>query len=417
MENNTVSIIIIAVCIILSGYFSATETAFSSLNVIRMKNMAEKGDKKASLVLNLLENFDSLLSTILVGNNIVNIFCASVATLLFVRLIGEDTGASMSTAVTTILVLIFGEVSPKSIAKESPEKFAMFSAPIIRVLYIVLTPVNFLFRQWKKLLSRLFRSEKGTSITGEELMTIVETAEQEGGINEQEGAIIRNAIDFSDLEAMDVFTPRVDVAGIPAESSKEEIARIFRETGYSRLPVYEDTLDNIVGIINQKDFYNFAYDSEQDIRSIIQKPLFIARQKRVGSLLKEFQQQQNHFAVVIDEFGGTLGILTLEDILEELVGEIWDENETAVTEIDRISEREYLVLGDTNVEKLFEQLDREQEFETTSVSGWVMGELGRIPKAEDTFEYQGLEVTVLTMAGKRVGKVRIRILPEDGQEE
>ena len=323
----------------------------------------------------------------------------------------------MSTAVTTILVLIFGEVSPKSIAKESPEKFAMFSAPIIRVLYIVLTPVNFLFRQWKKLLSRLFRSEKGTSITGEELMTIVETAEQEGGINEQEGAIIRNAIDFSDLEAMDVFTPRVDVAGIPAESSKEEIARIFRETGYSRLPVYEDTLDNIVGIINQKDFYNFAYDSEQDIRSIIQKPLFIARQKRVGSLLKEFQQQQNHFAVVIDEFGGTLGILTLEDILEELVGEIWDENETAVTEIDRISEREYLVLGDTNVEKLFEQLDREQEFETTSVSGWVMGELGRIPKAEDTFEYQGLEVTVLTMAGKRVGKVRIRILPEDGQEE
>ena len=207
------------------------------------------------------------------------------------------------------------------------------------------------------------------------------------------------------------------MAGIPAESSKEEIARIFRETGYSRLPVYEDTLDNIVGIINQKDFYNFAYDSEQDIRSIIQKPLFIARQKRVGSLLKEFQQQQNHFAVVIDEFGGTLGILTLEDILEELVGEIWDENETAVTEIDRISEREYLVLGDTNVEKLFEQLDREQEFETTSVSGWVMGELGRIPKAEDTFEYQGLEVTVLTMAGKRVGKVRIRILPEDGQEE
>ena len=229
-SDSSTSVLIIIFCVLFSGYFSATETAFSSLNRIRVKNLAEKGDKKAKLVLDLLENFDSLLSTILIGNNIVNIACASVATLLFVRLLGEEQGPSVATIVITIVVLIFGEVTPKSIAKENPEKFAMFAAPFLNVLMIILTPFNFLFIQWKKLISRIFHTETEHSITEEELLTIVEEAEQEGRIDEQESSLIRSAIEFSEQEAIDILTPRIDIVGVSYDATKEEIAQIFEET-------------------------------------------------------------------------------------------------------------------------------------------------------------------------------------------
>ena len=263
MDSNSVSLIIIVICIIMSAYFSATETAFSSLNRIRIKNMAEKGNKKAALVLKLSQDYDRLLSTILIGNNIVNIASASLATVLFVKLLGEDLGASISTIVTTIVVLIFGEVSPKSIAKESPEKFAMFSATILNCFVWILTPFNFLFRQWKKLLSKMFKNSEDRTITEEELLTIVDEAEQEGGIDEQESTLIRSAIEFTEIEAIDIFTPRVDVVGIPLDAAKEEIAGVFARTGYSRLPVYEEDIDHIEGIVYQKDFHN------QDRKSVV----------------------------------------------------------------------------------------------------------------------------------------------------
>lgn len=253
MESESISLIIIIVCIVMSAYFSATETAFSSLNKIRIKNMAEKGNKKAALVMKLSESYDSLLSTILIGNNIVNILSASLATVLFVKMLGDEAGPSVSTAVTTVVVLIFGEVSAKSIAKESPEKFAMFSAPLLRVLVCLLTPFNFLFMQWKKLLSLIIKSEEDGGITEEEFLSIVEEAEEDGGINEQESMIIQNAIEFTAQEAIDVLTPRIDITGVSTTATKEEIANIFTETAYSRLPLYEDTLDHIVGIIYHKD--------------------------------------------------------------------------------------------------------------------------------------------------------------------
>ena len=407
MEEQSISLIIIIGCIIMSAYFSATETAFSSLNRIRIKNMAEKGNKRAGLVLKLSENYDGLLSTILIGNNIVNIASASLATVIVVKLLGDEAGASISTVVTTIVVLIFGEVSPKSIAKESPEQFAMFSAPFLNAFMVLLTPANYLFKQWKKLLSVLIRTSGDSGITEEELLAIVEEAKQDGGIDEQEGSLIKSAIEFTELEAMDIATPRVDVTGIPVDADKEEIAAVFGETGYSRLPVYKDKIDDIIGIIYQKDFYNQVYRGVCSVEAIVRPALYVAKSKKINVLLKELQKNKMHIAVVIDEFGGTMGIVTLEDILEELVGEIWDEHDVVVQEIEKISDQEYLVLGNTSVEKLFEELGGEEEFESFTVSGWVMELAERIPEEGDVLYYENMTITVMKMKDRRVEQVRI----------
>lgn len=415
MEGDSISLIIIVLCVIMSAYFSATETAFSSLNRIRIKNMAEKGDKKAQLVLNLSENFDNMLSTILIGNNIVNILSASLATVLFVNWLGNEAGPSVSTAVTTVVVLIFGEITPKSIAKESPEKFAKFSAPILRVLMFILTPFNFLFSMWKKLMSVIIKSDDSHSITEEELITIVEEAEQEGGIDEEESTLIRSAIEFSEVEAKDVYTPRIQIEGVPEDATKDEIARMFTETGYSRLPVYRESLDHITGVIYHKDFHNYVYNTDKDISSIIRPAIFVTPNKKIDELLKELQQQKSHIAFILDEYAGTMGLVTLEDIVEELVGEIWDEHDEIVQEIVQISENEYHVLGSADIEEVFEKFDISEEIDVMTASGWVMNVLGRIPNEGDSFVYKNLDVTVLSMDEKRVGKISI-VVKENTEE-
>lgn len=392
----------------MSAYFSATETAFSSLNRIRIKNMAEKGNKKACLVMRLSENYDSLLSTILIGNNIVNIASASLTTVLFVKMLGDEIGPSVSTAVTTIVVLIFGEVSPKSIAKESPEKFAMFSAPFLNMLMVLLTPFNFLFGQWKKLLSIIIKSTDESGITEEELLSIVEEAKQDGGIDEQENMLIRSVLEFTEQEAVDMLTPRIDITAVSTETTKEEIATVVADTAYSRLPIFEDTIDHIVGIIYQKDFYNYVYRADKEISEIIRPALFVPQNKKIGILLKELQNKKIHIAVVLDEYGGTVGIITLEDILEELVGEIWDEYDEVSSEIEKKSETEYIVLGNADIDKVFEVLNIEvadEEVQSGIINGWIMNELGRVPEKEDCFEYKGYQITVLEMNEKRVEKV------------
>ena len=419
MDGDSISLLIIIFCIIMSAFFSASETAFSCLNRIRIKTMAEKGDKKAKKVLAMSENYDSLISTILIGNNIVNILASSLAAVLFLNLLkDQETSTTVSTAVITVVVLIFGEVTPKTIAKENPEKFAMFASPLLRFLQVILTPVNFLFAQWKKLMSMIFKSDDSRSITEEELLTIVEEAEQEGELNEQEGTLIRSAIEFSEQEAIDVLTPRIDITGVSTEATKEEIAEIFAETGYSRLPLYNETIDHIVGIIYQKDFHNYVYHTDRTIDSIVRPALFTTQSKKIGELLKELQQKKLHIAVVLDEYGGTIGIVTLEDILEELVGEIWDEHDEVTQDIVKQNDSEYLVLGGTNIEELFETLEKEpdEEMEVQTVSGWVMEELDRVPEVGDSFEYQNLTVSVIAMDEKRVEKVRI-IVREISEEE
>lgn len=415
MESHTFRLLIILFCIILSAYFSATETAFSSLNRIRIRNMAEKGNKKAALVLRISENYDSLLSTILIGNNIVNIGCASLATVLFVGLLGEEAGSGISTLVTTVAVLIFGEVSPKSIAKESPEKFAIFAAPFLSGLIVLLTPVNFLFKQWKKILSLIFKTSDSQGITQEELLTIVEEARQEGSIDEEEGSLIRSAISFNELEAADILTPRIDLTGISTLSTQKEAAQLFAKTGYSRLPVYEGNLDHIVGILYHKDFYNRIYGRDVSIKEAIRPALFITKNKKIDDLMQELQKKKLHIAVVMDEFGGTVGIVTLEDILEELVGEIWDEHDEIIQEIENIAEGEYRISGRTGMRKLFELLGRPVDTEVLTVGGWVMERLGRVPVEGDCFSCENMTVTVLKMTEKRIEQVKLQL--DAGQQK
>lgn len=412
MEGDSISLIIILICILMSGYFSATETAFSSFNRIRVKNMAEKGNKKAKLVLKLSENYDSLLSTILIGNNIVNILSASMATVLFVEWAGPEAGPSLSTLVTTVVVLIFGEVTPKSIAKESPEKFAMFSASLLNIFVVILTPFNYLFGLWKKLIAKIIKSDEDRSITEEELITIVSEAENEGGIDEDEGLLIRSAIEFSEVEVQDILTPRIDVIGIPEGEDKEKIAEIFTETGYSRLPVYRESLDHIVGIVYHKDFYNYVYNTDKKIDEIIRPALFVTKNKKIDDLLKELQQKKSHIAVVLDEYAGTIGIVTLEDIVEELVGEIWDEHDEIVQEVVKKSDTEYEVLGSADVEDVFEEFGISEEFEVQTISGWVMETLERVPEVGDTFTYGNFEVSVIEMVDNRVERVLLKIIEQ-----
>lgn len=413
MDYYSLLLAIMVFCVVMSAYFSATETAFSALNRIRVKNMAEKGDKRAKLVMGLAENYDSLISTILIGNNIVNIACASIATLMFVRFLGNETGATVSTIVTTVVILIFGEVSPKSIAKESPEKFALFSAPLLSFFIFVFTPLNYLFKQWKKLLSKMFKPREEHSITEEELITLVEEAEQEGGLNQQEGALIKSAIEFSELEAMDILTPRVNVVAISIDAPHKEIADIFLKTGFSRIPVYADNFDNIVGILYQKDFYNYIFNSTKEISSVMRPPIFISGNNNAGELLKELQLQKSHIAVVVDEFGGNIGIVTLEDIIEELVGEIWDEHDTIIEEIEELSDGEYIVLGNTNLSKLFAYLGFKDAPEALTVGGWVIDELGGLPQEGDQFTYQRMKISVLRRIKNKVEKVHILITGND----
>ncbi len=388
MDGHIGSIGIIIACLIMSGYFSATETAFTSLNRVRMKNLVNTGDERAKRVLELEENYDNLLSTILVGNNLVNIALTSVATLLFVELYPKY-GATLSTIVVTVVVLIFGEISPKSLAKENPEKFSMISAPIIQFLMAILKPVNWIFAQWKKLLAKMFKADDNRGITEDELLTIVEEAKTEGSIQEEQSELIQNAIEFNDLEAWDVITPRVDIKAIEIDSTKKEVAKMFLETGFSRLPVYDGDLDKILGVLNQKDFHNHIDGSKKTISDYVKPVVYVAGSMKAAVLLKKLQMSKSHIAIIVDEYGGTAGLVTMEDIIEELVGDIYDEHDAVETqEIIMLQDGSYRVMCNANVEKMFDYFGEEVELDVNTVNGWVVLQLDKLPKVGDTFSYQ-----------------------------
>ena len=401
-------LVIIIACVIMSAYFSATETAFSTFNRIRMKNLAEKGDKKAEKAIKLADDFDTLISTILIGNNIVNILATALATLFFTELIvNADVAATVSTAVLTVIILLFGEISPKTMAKNSPEKFARFSAPIISAFQTLFTPLTFLLKKLQNLLAKLAKNEEDKGMTEEELISIIEEAEEEGDIDKEESDLIKSAIEFGDLEVGDIFTPRIDVTAISKDADKESIATAFTESGYSRLPVYEGDIDNVIGILYYKDFYATAYNTEVPIDEIIKPAIYVAVSQPVNELMKELQEKQLHMAIVTDEFGSTAGLITLEDILEEIVGEIWDEHDEIVEEIKEVADREFLVSGKSNIDKFFSHIDLDEESDNTTVGGWVMEALGKIPEVGDSFEAFDLCVEVVEMDGRRVESVRI----------
>lgn len=402
-------IILMIVCIMMSAYFSATETAFSSINKTRLKTMAEKGNKKAALTIKLSDNYDKLISTILIGNNIVNIMLASIGTVVFVELLNDqDLGATISTVVITVVVLIFGEITPKSIAKDMPERFAMFSAPAIRMLIWLLTPLCAIFSLWKKLVSKLFKSDDNDKMSPEELLMIVDEAEQEGGIDTDEGDLLRNAIEFTEIRAEDILTHRVDLEAVPHDAPKEEIAQKFSDTRFSRLLVYKENIDDVIGVIHLKDFYKDNGIIKDDISTIMSPPLFIHKFEKIDDLLKQLQQAKSHIAVVVDEYGGTLGIVTMEDILEELVGDIWDEHDEVIEQFKEVGENTYLVDCAANLEEFcdFFELDKD-ESESISLGGWIMEQLGRIPTENDKFSFEHLDFIIEESDTRRVISVKV----------
>ncbi len=378
-------IIVIAVLLTFSAYFSATETAFTSFNRIKIKNVQTK---RAKQVIKLSDNYDKLLSTILIGNNIVNIAMSSIATVIFVKIYG-DMGATWATIVITLVVLIFGEISPKSIAKEVPERFSLFSAPIINIFIIILTPLTFFFSMWKKFLNMIFKFEPNKGITDEELLTIVEEAKTDGYIDGDRSELIQNAIGFSGLEAQDILTPRVDVIAVSTETSKTEIAEIFRNTGFSRVPVYENNLDNVIGVLNQKDFYNYINGTDKEISEYVKPAAFAPGTMKIAHLLKEMQRIKTHIAIIVDEYGGTEGLLTMEDIIEELVGEIYDEYDAVEEqEIVALPDGSYNVLCSANLDDMFEFFGIHDDLDVTTVNGWVLVQLGDMAHVGETFEYK-----------------------------
>lgn len=403
-------IAIMVVLIILSAYFSATETAFSSLNRTRIKTMAEKGNKKAVLAYELSEKYDKLISTILIGNNVVNIATASIGTILFVKLCGAGLGATVSTVVVTIVVLIFGEISPKSIAKDCPERFAMFSAPIIRMLIIIFTPLNYLFTQWKKLLSKLFKLETDTKMSQEELLMLVNEVQQDGSIDKNEGELLKNAIEFSEQEAGDILTHRVDLEGIDIKSDKKEIAQKFTQSRYSRLLVYEQNIDNIVGVIHQKDFYVGDGITDKDIKELITPVIYVLYSEKISVILRHLQKRKTHVAIVLDEFGGTFGIVTMEDILEELVGEIWDEHDEVIENFRKTESGSYIVDGSLELDDFCSFFGFDTDSEMVSLSGWVMEYLGHVAKEGESFDYSGYRIKILKAEGHRVTMIEVEKL-------
>ena len=401
------SILAMAVCLVMSAYFSATETAFSSLNKTRLKVLADNGNKKAALALRLAGDYDRLISTILIGNNIVNITVASIGTLLFVELYG-DVGATISTVVVTIVVLIFGEITPKSIAKDTPERFALFSAPFIRIWIWVLTPLNFLFSQWKKFVSRFLKTDDNTKMSHEELLLFMEDVEQDGGIDENEGELLRNALEFGELTAAEILTHRIELEVVNINESHEEIARAFTQSRFSRLLVYRDTIDQVVGVLHQKDFYVNGKMTDQPIAEIMTELLFVYQHTKIRDILKMLQHQKSHIAVVVDDFGGTLGIVTMEDILEELVGEIWDEHDEVEEDFEKLGENVYRVDCSVSLEDFMEFFDISLESDSVFVGGWVMECLNKVPVKGESFTVGHLEITVSGLNAYRVSSITVR---------
>lgn len=392
-----------------SAFFSASETAFSSLNQIRLKSRAEDGDSSAARVLAMAEQYDKLLSTILIGNNIVNIAAASIGTILFTRMLGAERGATVSTIVLTIIVLIFGEVTPKSLAKEMPEKVATAVSPFLVVLMALMTPLTWLFTQWKKLLGHFVHSGEADTITEGELMTMVSEAENDGELTDRESELIRSAIEFDDVEVEEILTPRVDVVAVEDDIPLEELAQTFAESGYSRLPVYHGTIDNIIGVVHEKDFYIARLKKATKIDDLVVPTLYTTGSTQISQLLRTLREQHHHLAVVVDEYGGTEGIITLEDILEELVGEIWDEHDEVTEDFRKQSDGSWLVSGSASVDDLYEELDlpEEEDIDSNTVNGLVQEKTCHLPKVGDRFTLGEYDGVVTRTAKRRVTEVRL----------
>ncbi|MEZ3421996.1 MAG: hemolysin family protein [Eubacterium sp.] len=413
-------IIVMAVLVLLSAFFSSAETAYSSLNKVKLKAMAALGKRKKAIerALALSERYDIVLSTILIGNNLVNIACTSIATLVFTGFFGQQLGTTLSTVVMTVLVLIFGEVTPKQIAKEKAESYAVAVAPAVTFFILIFSPLNLFFRGWSKLITKLFGLNKVSTVTEEELKSYVNEAHSGGEIDDNESKLIRSSIEFDDIDVSDILTHRVDVAAVDKYSSFAEIEKVFKESNYSRLPVYIGDIDHIVGLIHHRDFEAARDRNLKSLRTVIKPVPTVSPDTKISKLLRILQKNKTHLAVVVDEFGGTKGIVTLEDILEELVGEIWDEHDEVSVDFEKISDNEYIVDGSASLEDFFEYFNiYENEYEVSTVNGWVMLKTDKIPEEKDSFSFNNIDVTVISTEGKRADKIKITVNEKKENED
>lgn len=421
-ENMTLSIILIVVLVLFSAFFSATETAFSSVNKTKLKLKAQDGNAAAKNALNLAENFDKLLSAILVGNNIVNITLSVLFNNIFESVFPTNPAASgaVSIAVSTVIVLIFGEITPKMIAKENSERLTMIMGYPIRVIMIILYPITILFSGIKFLLRKVLKSGEGEKITEEELLSMVEEAQEDGSLDVSERELISSAIEFDDAEVEDILVPRVNVIAVPLDTPMDKVKALFLEHNFSRMPVYNGTIDSVIGMIHNIDFFGALEKGEKNIKNIITPVAVATEHMKISTLLKSMQKQKVHMAVVVDEYGGTMGIVTLEDILEELVGEIWDEHDEIVNYFSKIDDNTYMVDGRAELDKFFTLFgfddDEAEQFDSQTVSGWVIEQLGDIPKKFQKFDYKNLTVIVNRLTQRRVLDVKVIINPEPEDE-
>jgi len=415
--------IVIAILVLFSGFFSATETAYSCANKIKLKSMVTLGKKNAQAVYRFAdEKYDKLVTAILVGNNIVNITASALGTILFAKLIvNAELATTVSTIVLTVVVLIFGEITPKYLASVYPEKFCFFFYPLMQFFYWILIPICKIFDGYKALLAKIFKLKKDATITDEELLSIVDEAEEDGTLKEDESELLRSALEFDDLKVEDILVPRVNVYAVEENCTMDEVCDTFEKTGYSRLPVYRDTIDNVIGLIHQRDFFVGYVNGEKRFSHLVQDIVFTSEHMRISALLKQLQKQKIHMAAVSDEYGGLVGIVTLEDILEELVGEIWDEHDEEEVLFGQIEEGEYWVDGKCELEEFFSLYDlTDEESESNTVAGWVTEKTGSIPPIGTTFEFGGVEIKVVKATKQKILKLRskrLEIVKEDEKEK
>lgn len=414
-------IIAIVILTLFSGLFSATETAYSSSSKIRLKNMANDGKTEASSVLVILDDFDKFLTSVLIGNNIVNIASATISTLLFSLILKGGKGPTVSTIVITVITLLFGEIAPKSLAKQAPEKFACATVGVVNFFEFVFTPLTIVLKGWTWLVNHFAHIEQDEGDISDELITMVDEAEKDGNLEEHESDLISAAIEFNDLDVKDVLTPRVDIVAVNIASSHEQIEKAFRFNSFSRLPVYENTVDNIVGVIHEKDFYELMYHNNKGpIRRIIKPVIYTSPNTQISTCMKQLQAAKLHMAVVLDEYGGTEGIITLEDIIEELVGEIWDEHDVVEDFYTKVDDYTWMVKGDAEIDDLIDRFgveEEDEEFDFITVSGWAIAELHHIPKVNEEFDYKNLHVTITKADQRKVLEVKVEIQKEEEDKE
>ena len=417
MERSDIwKIVLIFIMMIFSALFSGTETAYSSVNKIRLKNYEAQGNKKASKALKLANRFDEVLTAVLIGNNIVNIAASSIGTIVFIDLIGKK-GPAVSTVVITVLVLVFCEVLPKSYAKRNAEKLALFFAEPLTALVTLFKPAVWLLNKLSSLMSK---GKEAPSVTEDELKYMIDEIEEQGVIEEQESELVKSALEFDEISVSEILIPRVKVVGVEVNSTIDEIKDTFSSEMYSRLPVYEKSLDEIVGIITNKAFFKMLVEGGSDISGIIQEVPHIADTKHISEALRDMQRSKVHLAVVTDQYGGTKGIITLEDIIEELVGEIYDEDDEIVNNLLMIAPDKYEVAGDMSVSDMLEMLDLDEDIidtEYNSVGGWVTDVMEHIPEAGETAETGIFRITAAEVNEQNVEKVIIEVLPVEGNEQ